>query len=412
MWLTCDSKACVMNFLSHSMAYSLYPFSTFCDRQSLPRVEQVAAEKYKSHGWNIKHFLSIEDLIVWPSELGVKRHEVGDSLCWSFQFDTGVQGKEWRVMNIMIIYCGPSAVLRWSWGGGWWQSLDSWHCPRLCQGGQITVLVILNVIFTSLLSISNIWCHNCCTLYPSVRSSDAKLSFWMCHALEWLKVQVVNLQCIDSHALANAYNLNVSCHMSHDSSRHTGWPSASQRPGAGIAAVYRHCYSTSAIQHGIKLALTPYAVQQCINLALMIWHWTVLAQCDTASNQHWPYAGQQSCIVPVWAMACNATYLFPAMCNTKYIQFISLLYWLFCSENVWSAWRAIKFHIEALHVAYATRPGPILFLWCSSHNPLLCRKYWTVHCISYHMRITSSSQHSFCAWALSQCTRQTDNGIR
>ena len=76
--------------------------------------------------------------------------------------------------------------------------------------------------------------------------------------------QVVNLQCINSHALANAYN--VSCHMT------AAGALDDHRQASGQEQVYRHCYSTSTIQHGIKPALTPYAVRQCINPALMIQH--------------------------------------------------------------------------------------------------------------------------------------------
>ena len=76
--------------------------------------------------------------------------------------------------------------------------------------------------------------------------------------------QVVNLQCIDSHALANAYN--VSCHTT------AAGALDDHRQASGQERVYRHCYSTGTIQHGIKPALTPYAVRQCINPALMIQH--------------------------------------------------------------------------------------------------------------------------------------------
>lgn len=93
-----------MNFLSHDAAYSLYPISTFCDRLSLAwgvlmPDERVAAEKYESRGWALNHFLRVDNLVRRPSELGVRRRVAGDSLCWSFQMDTGAQGPEWRGDN-------------------------------------------------------------------------------------------------------------------------------------------------------------------------------------------------------------------------------------------------------------------------------------------------------------------------
>lgn len=90
-----------MNLISHDTAYSLYLFSTFCDRVSLAwgiltPAERVAAEKYESRDWTLNHFLRVDDLVRRPSELGVRRRVVGDSLCWSFNLDTGAQGPEWR----------------------------------------------------------------------------------------------------------------------------------------------------------------------------------------------------------------------------------------------------------------------------------------------------------------------------
>lgn len=99
--LTERPKACVMNFISYDTAYSLYPYSTFCDRRSLvwgfiSQRERDAAGKYATRGWIVKHHLVKTDYVVLPSELEIKKRTVGDPLCWSFHLDTGARGKEWR----------------------------------------------------------------------------------------------------------------------------------------------------------------------------------------------------------------------------------------------------------------------------------------------------------------------------
>ena len=107
------ASACVMNFLSHDAVYSLYPFSTFCNRRSLvwgirsPQ-QNRAAEKYESRGWTVGQFLNVEDLAVRPLELGVMVRQVGDSMCWTFELDSGARGEEWRD--------GPHGPCSWSVG--------------------------------------------------------------------------------------------------------------------------------------------------------------------------------------------------------------------------------------------------------------------------------------------------------
>ena len=83
--------------------------------------------------------------------------------------------------------------------------------------------------------------------------------------------QVVNLQCIDSHALANAYN--VSCHMT----------------AAGMLDDHQQASGQE------------WELQQYTGIA------TAPAKSNTASNRHWPYAGQQwlYCAGMSHGMQCN-----------------------------------------------------------------------------------------------------------
>ena len=93
-------SACVMNFISHDVVCSFYPFSTFCDHRliiwGIKSAEECrAAEKYEKRGWEVDHFLQINDMMALPSELGgMKKRRVGDPLCWSFRLDDGKSGKE------------------------------------------------------------------------------------------------------------------------------------------------------------------------------------------------------------------------------------------------------------------------------------------------------------------------------
>ena len=94
-----------MNFISYDAVYSFYPFSTFCDHRSIvwgikSAEECRAAEKYEECGWEVDHFLRINDMMALPLELGgLKRRWVGDSLCWSFRLDDGKSGKEEMLGN-------------------------------------------------------------------------------------------------------------------------------------------------------------------------------------------------------------------------------------------------------------------------------------------------------------------------
>lgn len=78
-----------MNFITHEKVVSLYPFSTFCERISIvwgtkTSEERKAADKYAGRGWRVDHCISLEDMMNHPTELGVKRRRLNDSLCWKF----------------------------------------------------------------------------------------------------------------------------------------------------------------------------------------------------------------------------------------------------------------------------------------------------------------------------------------
>ena len=94
-------SACVMNFISHDTVYSLYPFSTFCRRQSicwgvLSQHEQEAANKYEPRGWRVKRFLPSEELLDLPTDLKTTTRTTGDEIGWRFNLDDGKKGNEWK----------------------------------------------------------------------------------------------------------------------------------------------------------------------------------------------------------------------------------------------------------------------------------------------------------------------------
>ena len=82
----------MMNFITYDKVFSLYPFSTFCEKNSIvwgtrTSEERRAAEKYRGRGWRIDHFISLEDMMNRPTELGVKPRRLEDSLCWKFDLE-------------------------------------------------------------------------------------------------------------------------------------------------------------------------------------------------------------------------------------------------------------------------------------------------------------------------------------
>ena len=83
-----------MNFITHSKVFSLYPYSTFCDRRSIvwnsvdTSEEWMAADKYLQRGWRVERLMFLYDMMNRPAELGVRKRWPGDSLCWSFDLPT------------------------------------------------------------------------------------------------------------------------------------------------------------------------------------------------------------------------------------------------------------------------------------------------------------------------------------
>ena len=75
-----------MNFISHDTVYSLYPVSTFTDRQSLvwgvpSALERAAANQYQERGWAVHDYLDISLMTGRPLELGSVTRHIGDSMC-------------------------------------------------------------------------------------------------------------------------------------------------------------------------------------------------------------------------------------------------------------------------------------------------------------------------------------------
>lgn len=83
-----------MNFITHNKVYSLYPYSTFCERRSIvwdsadTPEEWTSADKYVQRGWRVERLMFLYDMMNRPSELGVRKRWLGDSLCWSFDLAT------------------------------------------------------------------------------------------------------------------------------------------------------------------------------------------------------------------------------------------------------------------------------------------------------------------------------------
>ena len=84
--------ACVMNLISHSHAYSLYPYATFEERVSIhtPTPASVirmdkhkkAREKYTRRGWSMAPTPSAAAYLRPNSEFRNALRCVGDSKCW------------------------------------------------------------------------------------------------------------------------------------------------------------------------------------------------------------------------------------------------------------------------------------------------------------------------------------------
>jgi hypothetical protein len=94
-----NSPACVMNFVMHARAYSLYLYSTLCDKSTLvcgPTTSKIvdALKKYEERGWMIINNMTIDMMFLDPkSEWIMKYRTIGDELCWSRQI--GLANHSW-----------------------------------------------------------------------------------------------------------------------------------------------------------------------------------------------------------------------------------------------------------------------------------------------------------------------------
>ncbi|KAF8333315.1 hypothetical protein F5887DRAFT_922077 [Amanita rubescens] len=86
-------STCVMNIITHKTAYSLYPFSTFCERNTLvcgPTTTKIVAalDKYHKRGWKTVSNITVDALFQEPiTELIVKQRRIGDVHCWYRDLD-------------------------------------------------------------------------------------------------------------------------------------------------------------------------------------------------------------------------------------------------------------------------------------------------------------------------------------
>lgn len=88
-------KACVMNFITDSKAYSLYPYNTLCEKKTLvcgPTTTKIvdALKKYEDRGWTVLMNMTIDGLILNPtSEINTKYRRTDDAFCWTRQLKSG-----------------------------------------------------------------------------------------------------------------------------------------------------------------------------------------------------------------------------------------------------------------------------------------------------------------------------------
>ncbi|KAF8333776.1 hypothetical protein F5887DRAFT_921751 [Amanita rubescens] len=80
-------STCVMNMITHDCAYSLYPVSTFIQRETvvcgpMNKKALTALEKYKRRGWTAVHAIRTENFQCAADELKMRRRRLGDDRCW------------------------------------------------------------------------------------------------------------------------------------------------------------------------------------------------------------------------------------------------------------------------------------------------------------------------------------------
>jgi len=102
-------STCIMNFITNSTAYSLYPFSTYCRKTSLvcgtnKTPTMTTIEKYEKHGWSPEFAYTDEELMTNATASECKKNirRIGDTNCWvhhdtTQKFATYEESIEWMI---------------------------------------------------------------------------------------------------------------------------------------------------------------------------------------------------------------------------------------------------------------------------------------------------------------------------
>ncbi|KAJ3838630.1 hypothetical protein EV361DRAFT_797349 [Lentinula raphanica] len=101
-------STCVMNIISYTHAYALYPYTTYVERLNvevwsekvhrMPHKIALAFEKYRARGWNSSPTPSRHNALRFRSEFRDTARCLGDSACWTIplapveQLDSSIRG--------------------------------------------------------------------------------------------------------------------------------------------------------------------------------------------------------------------------------------------------------------------------------------------------------------------------------
>ncbi|RDB23173.1 hypothetical protein Hypma_009674 [Hypsizygus marmoreus] len=113
-------STCVMNFITHEQAVSLYPFEMFHSRWSLvcntvDSMQETSRQKYVRRGWTMVKSLTYMEIINPKSEFRTRNRFVGDDNTWALSLEPAIPY--------------PSSSL----------SANSWHHGYgLLRGGTLT----------------------------------------------------------------------------------------------------------------------------------------------------------------------------------------------------------------------------------------------------------------------------------
>ncbi|TCD68624.1 hypothetical protein EIP91_010279 [Steccherinum ochraceum] len=113
-------STCVMNVISHNMAYCLYPRATLHDNRTLVCGSELspgrpeALKKYEGRGYEV---VRIKNHTI-PSSLASFPHSgsryMGDSMCWTVPLDTsGIQGRRHYPEKHPVVSHDPIVVASW-----------------------------------------------------------------------------------------------------------------------------------------------------------------------------------------------------------------------------------------------------------------------------------------------------------